>query len=452
MKRLLKINLVTDDTVYAEAFTEAVAATQHGFSVSVMKPSCYHGGMAGAHSTQEKSAALLPDEGCVHLVDSSGLGSSSGSGSSNGSRDTECIGRTSGGDGGMGDTGCSGDTDDANGTGCIGDIDDARNFGGAGGFGHGAKLTIVVDGASAPVGAVGKYAGCGRICGEARAAYAASHDLSDPSAGKDIGQHTVMISLIGLEGGAGASSVALGLAGELAAYRGKKTMYMSFETFESPRLGVGTRMTGCKEVSVFMFQFLRSIEKGGAPVSAEPYLSRDDYGTIRFMPSDGFNRLRELSGSRLDRFIAAAAAEVQPDILVLDWGACVGADTAEWLRASAHTVMIGRHEGVKSCTGDNRSAFTRIAEELGIDSRKAAFVINRQPPEEIDALQDRCVGISEDAYAFERDGDHIAISLATAFGTGIKELADTLLSADENSADAAAAYLSEGDDHVRYAA
>jgi len=437
MKTILKIILVTDDTAYAEAFAEAVAATQRGLAVSVIKPShdrlgtigrypeiptdmhpegiedTHPGNPADTHpediadtrqgnpadthakdtidTRSENATTLLPDEVCVHLVDD-----------------------------------------------------------GAGEYG--AALTITVDGASAPAGTVGKYAGCGRICGEARAAYAALQDSPDTSAGKGIGHDADVISFIGLEGGAGASSVAMGLAGELAAYRGKKTMYMSFETFESPRLGVGARMASCKDVSVFMFQFLRSLEKGGAGVSAESYLSRDDYGTIRFIPSPGFNRLHELSGDRLVRFITAIAAEVRPDVLILDWGSGAGADAAEWLRASAHTIIVGRHGGIKSGCGDSRAAHTRIADELGIDSRKSAFVINRQPAETIDELPSRFVGISEDPHAFERDGDSISISLATAFGTGIKKLADVLFAVDESGEEPALEYLMSGDDHVRFAA
>jgi hypothetical protein len=40
------------------------------------------------------------------------------------------------------------------------------------------------------------------------------------------------------------------------------------------------------------------------------------------------------------------------------------------------------------------------------------------------------VEICEDPYAFDRDGERIAISLATSFGTGVKKLADIVLGTD----------------------
>jgi hypothetical protein len=206
-------------------------------------------------------------------------------------------------------------------------------------------------------------------------------------------------------------------------------------------------------VSDYLFDFLRSGErKVTQGISVEPYLSRDDYGTVRFVPSAGFNRLHELSGDELERFIGTVAGEVCPDFIVLDWGSCLRADTAEWLADSSYAVFVGRHEGTKSYIGEGHEAdaeasgtagmaetvgiagmtgMAGIAGELGIDEKKAVFVIIRQPPETDAELPQGFIGISEDPYAFERDGGRVAISLATAFGTGAKKLADIALGADD---------------------
>jgi hypothetical protein len=300
---------------------------------------------------------------------------------------------------------------------------------------------------------------------------------------------------VGVEGGAGASSIALGLAGELSAYRGKKVFYISLEGFESPRLGTGGCMASLGDLSGFLFAFLRDGREGkgaqGRAVSAAPYVARDDYGVMRFPPSDGPNRLRELDGAELGRLLGAVASEMGADIVVADWG-CAPADyAAEFIRLSAFTVLVARHGGVKTplCGGP---PFLSLADGFGVDRARLAVAVSRCPsgasgengeadggfgcaegaggtdgwgyaqgtghpgdggyPAGTDPAGDAgeapglgggtpgadgpdgkgvaCVTVSEDPYAFDRNEGRISISLATAFGSGVKRLADIALGAD----------------------
>jgi MinD-like ATPase involved in chromosome partitioning or flagellar assembly len=276
---------------------------------------------------------------------------------------------------------------------------------------------------------VDKYAGCSHICSAVRRCGSDALGAGNGDTAKDLGVGVAVVSLLGVEGGAGTSSIALGLAGELAAYRGKKVVVLSFEAFESPLLGAGARMSGGQDVSDFLFGFLRTGGKGQECAPAAPYLWRDDHGVIRFLPSAGTNRLRELSGTARERFVEAVAAEVRPDVILLDMGSCADADARAWLRASAYAVLVGRHAGVKSST-DEGATLRRIAEELGVDAERAIHVTSRRPVDSEEDLPDGFTAVYEDPYAFERDGNHVGISLATAFGTGVKELADRVLARD----------------------
>lgn len=450
----MRLMLITDDREYAKAFAGATAATQRDVSVSV-----------AGH--EEYRAGRCAGRGCVLLIDASEGSASSGSlpiGASEGS--------PSGGSLPI-------DICHGAGQGCVLLTDECRcaEYGGLPTAGaeaeHGGK----------PFAAVDKYAGVGRICGEARIAGSVSRGAGGMAHARPLASCSAeVISVLGLEGGAGASSIALGLAGELSAYRAKNILYLSMEAFESPYLGVSAAMSGGSEVSAFMFHFLRAGEGRESIPSALHFISRDDYGVSRFVPTVGLGRLRELSGEALGRFVRELSCDLGADFVFIDWGSCIGEDTAEWMADSSAALFVMRHGGVKSRiagaegtsgnegtdgsgwggsgaggvgsagTGGTGSAGAEgIAGWLGVDADRACFVVNRQPPEPDMQMPKRCIGICDDPYAFEHDGERISISLATAFGTGIKELADKVLAGGDGDADIdSAAEIAEDEDTGGY--
>jgi hypothetical protein len=385
MKKIMRLALISDDAEYAAAFTEAVAATQRDFAVSVTG-----GGSA-------RPGALGDD---VRIVD---------------------VARPGRGD-------CVRDA--------LRDPDASSRV-------DADVLEIAAEGGGAAV-SVDKYAGCARICAEARSAYAASRGLVDLAPGGNVCGRAALVSFVGVDGGAGASSLALGFADELSAYRGKKTLYLSLEAFESPFLGAGGRMVSRGDMSGFLFAFFRSGADEG--VSVGPYLSHDDYGVMRFPPSCGLNRLRELDGAELGRFLSSVAGEAAPDFVVLDWGSGLWGAASEYVKASAFTVLVARRGGVKAgVEGDD--ALLSVVDELGIDRARAVIAMGRAPaasgeektPDtagpETDASVNGIAGrveICDDPYAFDRDAGRVSISLATSFGTGVKRLVDVVLGADED--------------------
>jgi hypothetical protein len=317
MKKIMRLALITDDAEYATAFTEAVAATQRGFAVCVTGGGSVRSGAAG---------------GDVRIVDVARL-----------SRE--------------------------------GRARDALRDPDAPSHADADVLEIAAEGGGAAV-SVDKYAGCARICAEARAAYSAARGLADFAPGGNVCGGAALVSFVGVDGGAGASSLALALAGELSAYRGKKTLYLSFEMFESPFLGVGGRVAPKGDMPGFLFAFLQGGD--GAGVSAGPYVARDDYGVMRFPPSRGLNRLRELDDAELGRFLSSVTGETAPDFVVMDWGSGLSAASAGYVKASAFTVLVARHGGVKAGAGGDGSLLS-VADELGIDRSRVLIAMDRAP-------------------------------------------------------------------------
>jgi hypothetical protein len=115
------------------------------------------------------------------------------------------------------------------------------------------------------------------------------------------------------------------------------------------------------------------------------------------------------------------------------------------LAGAAKTGMAQPGAGAAASDSEDATVITELAAELGVCLDKAVFVVNRQPPELVDGLPGRFVGISDDPYAFERDGDRVSISLATAFGTGIKALAEMALSGGERGGGAEAVIEAAGE-------
>jgi MinD-like ATPase involved in chromosome partitioning or flagellar assembly len=289
---------------------------------------------------------------------------------------------------------------------------------------------------------VDKYAGCSRICAEAKAAYAAVHGSGGFSRGTAACASLHLISFVGVDGGAGTSSLALGLAAELSAYRGKNVLYLSFETVESSLLGTDGRAATRGDMSGFLFELLRGGQTQAASATA-PYLSRDDYGVMRFRPSSGLNRLRELDAAELGRFMAVVADESDPDIVVADWGGGFCDAAAEYIAGSSFVVFVAKHSDGKTPAAGGASLLS-LADELGVDRSRAVAVFGRVPAVdeayENGILEERrrveCVEICEDPYAFDRDAGRVSLSLATSFGTGVKRLANIVLGVEDEAAPA----------------
>jgi hypothetical protein len=391
MNDCIKVLLISDDVEYAGAFAEAIALARKGFVV-----------------TLAESGAEVPED-CVCLLDA--------------------------GDGAEPDT-----------------------------------LSVLVSGKQ--FASIDKYSGCAAICGEIELARAAASgrplhtDCKEASALFGAGSRVQTISLVGVDGGAGVSSIAIGLADEFSGFRGRKTLYLSMERFESPCLGL-CRPSGGRDISDYLFHLMkrgrgnweprgdvsadsRSDVQDGSAVSGvsgvpyvEPYLICNEYGALRFAPSRGVGRLRELDGGEFSLFMRAVIGEVCPDCVIFDWGSGFDDEAAAYIRASSRVVMVARHGSPKAAP----AYFHAAADSLGLQDASVISIINRVPPGlGLDGVGDldggargleagngsaaegeAVLSIFEDAGGFETNGEYIRVCLTNTFGTGIKELAGMIL-------------------------
>ncbi|MDR2157574.1 MAG: hypothetical protein LBO81_07325 [Clostridiales Family XIII bacterium] len=324
------------------------------------------------------------------------------------------------------------------------------------------------DGCAANPVSVDKYGGCAAIIAAVRLKYALIAGQILPETGK-FHTETEILSFFGMEGGAGTSSVALGIARELSAYRDKAVIYLSREPFESSRLCLQGRV-GQGDVTDYLYFFLKG-ERDKLIGLRDALMIADDYGVRRFYPANGPNTLRELNDAELTDFIAELLRGGEVDFLILDLGTGFGDTAIDKLPLPGSCVMVTNHRGVKSkdCAEWRRS----VREALGIAADRFAVAVNfvdesedcAMEPEDCAVEPENCaaepeepyvVRIGRDASDFRDTGYGIEIDLTNEFGRGVKRLADRLTGCDAFMWDergsrhgiAARGNGSEGTDHA----
>jgi hypothetical protein len=309
---------------------------------------------------------------------------------------------------------------------------------------HGAVDDRSAAGLADRCGRVDKYGGCAAIVAAVRLKYALI--TKKPLLGRGDGE-AELLSFFGLEGGAGTSSVALGTARELCAYRDRTAIYLSMEAYESKRL-CPTGRTAEGDMSDYLYFFLRG-DRARLQRLRDVLMPTDEFGVRRFYPGGGFNALRELRDEEWDAFIAGLCEGGTADYLIIDWGNGFDARMTRYLPLSRYCVMVTRRDGVKST--DRPEWRRRVARTLGVAADRLAFVINFADEDEAPAnesegrdgagfapeypgsgaaTEDRgepwVVRIGRAGADFRAGGDGVEIGLRNEFGRGVKQLADRL--------------------------
>jgi hypothetical protein len=240
---------------------------------------------------------------------------------------------------------------------------------------HFRKVVVLTDGAddvACDVATVDKYSGCATIVAAARLQYAIAV-RGAVLRGTGIAHPTTEIfSFFGLEGGAGTSSAAMGIARELSAYRDKRVIYVSMEPFESKRLCLRER-PGAGDLADYVYAFLKG-DRNRLRLLRNALMIADEYGVRRFYPPEGFNPLCELDESEWFEWIGYLIDDAKTDCLVIDWGNAFEKIARAGIASSQHRVMVTRGNGVKS--RDDADWRRYIACALKIDVEGFAVVVN----------------------------------------------------------------------------
>ncbi|GHU50964.1 hypothetical protein FACS1894127_6890 [Clostridia bacterium] len=171
--------------------------------------------------------------------------------------------------------------------------------------------------------------------------------------GNEGEQRTEFICCLGLAGRSGTSSLAIGIGRELAAYREKRTIYISLETVEAdgfcmdsntsfneyPRLE-DLPMPDRQNIGDFLYLVLKNRVKN-MELFLESQLHRDNYGLHRFRPSRGINDLRQLSETELASFIKIICDSGYFDYIVFDLGSEPGEHFGLLAETCTGLVLVG---------------------------------------------------------------------------------------------------------------
>ena len=324
--------------------------------------------------------------------------------------------------------------------------------------------TVVQDSSDGRIKVLYRYGPVSRLLALLREEYALTADkhwLAQPR--NDDGAR--LICCFGLSGGCGASSVAIGLGREFAAYREKRTLYLSFEWIESNPYSM-QRYNEYKsgDISRFLYTLFRK-KPMNHDLLLESYLHRDRYGLERFYPSAGLNDILLLPDNEFEFFIKTLTENAAFDLIVFDLGnqhddrhrliasmsdsvilvesgLCTNGKTDKSLALIRDTWSITGQKILLKNMAYNQNAYMeeelteseepttpRFKLSLPNPLKKDGFVSKRDESAEVDEIADDWLALQLEIpfdYDSFKQNDECDVSISGAFGAGIKQLADFL--------------------------
>ena len=254
----------------------------------------------------------------------------------------------------------------------------------------------------------GKYAGVSAILCEARTflldkkmGYSGETASALPASEKWIQRDTLcsgsLICIYALEGGAGASVTAIGVAREFSRYRGDRVLYLSLEDVEDK--GLYSANLGAMQASEILYRYFRIINTG-ADTDALDRLFRtsiksDEYGLYRVAPDEGLNSMAALSTGDFLSLLTGIISSLELTRVVLDFG-----------------TRLRFLSLIDDFTEDDEALFVRIRKQ-GSDEKNCI-----KEPKSIEAI------FSRYDIALHKPGTESEICLTGTFGYEIKDLCD----------------------------
>lgn len=265
---------------------------------------------------------------------------------------------------------------------------------------------------------------------------------------------TSIIGVLGVSGGVGTSSVAMGLARELSRYHDKKILYLSFEELPATELYV-TYGPGCRKISDFLYYLF---EKKDDEICShlEGFTITDHFGVGFFCPSRGRNDLRSLTKDDLAYFVRYLNDSCRYDYILIDFNHDISPETLQMLTYCTRLVLVHKNDPVSIHKHRKLADFFRkgaapIGDEKLINVRNfndggsQVHEINRNRTGQGNFEDEReCVNgkdsagmqnlimIDTDENSFSYHAEQFNIDISQTFGIGIKNIADAVLLAEFN--------------------
>ena len=265
-----------------------------------------------------------------------------------------------------------------------------------------------------------------------------------------------MIAFCSAKGGAGKTTVALGVGQALRRYYSKSVLYLNFEEVESTLLYMKKREGGL-DLCAYLYYFLKP---GGKKPDLEAFLTSDKFGVKTFVPGASTNELLNLDDEKMIVFLNEIENSGAFDYVLIDMGESFSERAKNMLNVCNKIVVISTFDGledlqekryirclqsvigavaykshnadanvedgatVKVVDGNNANV---LGGAIGRLNKNIITVYNKiTEPEEV-AFDGTSIYIEFDSDSFERIGEVIEISIDRDFGRGIKELVKKII-------------------------
>lgn len=241
-------------------------------------------------------------------------------------------------------------------------------------------------------------------------------------------EDTTIISIFAVEGGAGCTSIALGVCQELRRFHGKKVLYISLEEFVSTG---DYFLTTLDNLGIKHYLYLLLHKPNEVCITPDGYMTSDEYGVSSFYYPLGRNPLRQLKETEYVRFMNHIVNNSDFTHIVVDCGNGMDHAIQTNLAISSSCGFVCR-----KLTNEYRKDGYFLLNQN--EKRETIFkepVVIHNFYEEVDTDEfepitnennDDCF-VFKDYASFETQNNKINILLDRNFGEGIREVTNRLI-------------------------
>lgn len=227
-------------------------------------------------------------------------------------------------------------------------------------------------------------------------------------------------------GGAGKTSLSIGLAQEFGRFRDKNTLYVNFEEWDHTEKYFEVQSENrLNSIGDYLYYSSR-----GRKVNLDSFLGKDGYGTHYFKPVAGRNQLKTLTGEEFSDFINNLIEAEWLEYIIFDCSNCLDENTL-WLLKNSYTIVYifdNRYAADSRVSVENVDPVIQYLKEKttpGILERMIN-VANGKEADEIELENQETIFMESDPGSFQSTNGKIQINIERGFGQGIRKLADKI--------------------------
>lgn len=236
-------------------------------------------------------------------------------------------------------------------------------------------------------------------------------------------KRTVMIGLISGASGTGKTVISIALARDLSKRNEKKVLYICMDNFDS----TGVYFREAHGVNRTISDFLYFIFKGPGKnpvVPPESFMFKDAYGLYAFYPGAGMNEISTLNIKELEFFIQYIYENGNFDYVVIDFKDDLSLGSQYLLQLCKEIFVIyGKGITAQAKTIAFTKYFEYLLRSLEIIKYKKIYNFSSAIPEE----KEEGFFIEVDNNSFYESDNILEISIAGAFGSGVRTIKEYIL-------------------------